>query len=100
METICLSINHNRCLSNAFTFILKNNIFLFFFNCVNIYFLCKVGNHINVQDGKWTALDAGIGGGVDSYFEYLVKGSILFQEPKYLKMFKGMWFFHSIHCIF
>ncbi|GFY59838.1 ER degradation-enhancing alpha-mannosidase-like protein 2 [Trichonephila inaurata madagascariensis] len=48
---------------------------------------CK-GNHINVQDGKWTALDSGIGGGVDSYFEYLVKAAILFQEPKYLKMFK------------
>ncbi|CAL1264962.1 unnamed protein product [Larinioides sclopetarius] len=47
-----------------------------------------VGNHINVQDGKWTALDSGIGGGVDSYFEYLVKGAILFQEPKFLKMFK------------
>ncbi|XP_015930043.1 ER degradation-enhancing alpha-mannosidase-like protein 2 [Parasteatoda tepidariorum] len=47
-----------------------------------------VGNHINVQDGKWTALDSGIGGGVDSYFEYLVKGAILFQEPKYLKMFR------------
>lgn len=24
--------------------------------------------------GRWTALDAGIGGGVDSYYEYLVKG--------------------------
>ncbi|XP_035212115.1 ER degradation-enhancing alpha-mannosidase-like protein 2 [Stegodyphus dumicola] len=47
-----------------------------------------VGNHINVQDGKWTALDSGIGGGVDSYFEYLVKGAILFQEPKFMKMFK------------
>ncbi|GFU11169.1 ER degradation-enhancing alpha-mannosidase-like protein 2 [Nephila pilipes] len=47
-----------------------------------------VGNHINVQDGKWTALDSGIGGGVDSYFEYLVKAAILFQEPKFLKMFK------------
>ncbi|CAB4065345.1 EDEM2 [Lepeophtheirus salmonis] len=32
-----------------------------------------VGNHVNVQTGKWTAVDAGIGAGVDSYFEYLVK---------------------------
>lgn len=34
-----------------------------------------LGNHIDVQTGRWTAQDAGIGGGVDSYYEYLVKGS-------------------------
>lgn len=33
-----------------------------------------LGNHIDVMTGRWTAQDAGIGGGVDSYFEYLVKG--------------------------
>ena len=33
-----------------------------------------VGNHINTQTGHWTATEAGIGAGVDSYFEYLVKG--------------------------
>ncbi|XP_067141881.1 ER degradation-enhancing alpha-mannosidase-like protein 2 isoform X1 [Centruroides vittatus] len=47
-----------------------------------------VGNHINVQEGKWTALDAGIGAGVDSYYEYLVKGSILLHKPELMKMFK------------
>lgn len=47
-----------------------------------------VGNHINVQEGKWTAMDAGIGGGIDSYYEYLVKGAMLFQKPKLIKMFK------------
>lgn len=36
-----------------------------------------VGNHIDVMTGRWTAQDAGIGGGVDSYFEYLVKGLLL-----------------------
>ncbi|OWK03407.1 EDEM2, partial [Cervus elaphus hippelaphus] len=30
-----------------------------------------VGNHIDVLTGKWVAQDAGIGAGVDSYFEYL-----------------------------
>ncbi|KAG1678328.1 ER degradation-enhancing alpha-mannosidase-like protein 2 [Nymphon striatum] len=47
-----------------------------------------VGNHIDVQTGKWTASDAGIGAGVDSYFEYLVKGAILLQKPELMKMFE------------
>ncbi|KAL3267107.1 hypothetical protein HHI36_011247 [Cryptolaemus montrouzieri] len=46
------------------------------------------GNHIDVQTGRWTAQDAGIGSGVDSYFEYLVKGSILLQRPELMKMFR------------
>uniref|UniRef100_A0A5S6QM49 alpha-1,2-Mannosidase n=1 Tax=Trichuris muris TaxID=70415 RepID=A0A5S6QM49_TRIMR len=37
-----------------------------------------VGNHIDIQSSAWTATDSGIGGGVDSYFEYLLKGSALF----------------------
>ncbi|CAH3046550.1 unnamed protein product [Porites evermanni] len=47
-----------------------------------------VGNHIDVLSGKWTAQDAGIGAGVDSYFEYLLKGGILFGLPKLVDMFK------------
>lgn len=46
-----------------------------------------VGNHINVQDGKWTATESGIGGGVDSYFEYLVKGAMLLQMPHLMRIF-------------
>ncbi|KAL5007551.1 hypothetical protein ScPMuIL_016357 [Solemya velum] len=46
-----------------------------------------VGNHIDVATGKWTALDAGIGGGIDSYFEYLVKGAIMFNKSELLDMF-------------
>ncbi|KAF0293831.1 ER degradation-enhancing alpha-mannosidase-like protein 2 [Amphibalanus amphitrite] len=46
------------------------------------------GNHINVLTGKWTALDAGIGAGVDSYYEYLVKGSQLLQRPELAAMFE------------
>lgn len=45
-----------------------------------------VGNHIDVETGKWTALDSGIGAGVDSYYEYLVKGSILLQKPDLMAM--------------
>ncbi|CAG9865337.1 unnamed protein product [Phyllotreta striolata] len=45
------------------------------------------GNHIDTETGRWTAQDAGIGSGVDSYFEYLVKGSILLQRPELMEMF-------------
>jgi ER degradation enhancer, mannosidase alpha-like 2 len=45
------------------------------------------GNHIDVQSGIWTAQDAGIGAGVDSYFEYLVKGSIMTNRPELYQMF-------------
>ncbi|CAN7937452.1 unnamed protein product [Ixodes hexagonus] len=48
-----------------------------------------VGNHIDVQTGRWTAVDAGIGAGVDSYFEYLVKGAIMLQMPELVRMFKA-----------
>lgn len=38
---------------------------------------------------KWVAQDAGIGAGVDSYFEYLVKGAILLQDKELMSMFLG-----------
>ena len=34
-------------------------------------------------------MDSGIGAGMDSYFEYLVKGSVLFADTRWLDMFKG-----------
>lgn len=45
------------------------------------------GNHIDVQTGRWTAQDAGIGSGVDSYYEYLVKGAIMLNRPELMAMF-------------
>lgn len=42
---------------------------------------------------KWVAQDAGIGAGVDSYFEYLVKGAILLQDKELMAMFLGEQFF-------
>lgn len=47
-----------------------------------------LGNHIDIMTGRWTAQDAGIGGGVDSYFEYLVKGAILLEKPELMSMFR------------
>jgi len=49
----------------------------------------KVGNHINIQTGQWTANDCTIGSGVDSYFEYLAKGAILFRQPELMNMLNG-----------
>ncbi|KAG8565764.1 hypothetical protein GDO81_012968 [Engystomops pustulosus] len=46
-----------------------------------------VGNHIDVMTSKWVAQDAGIGAGVDSYFEYLVKGAILLQDEEMMSTF-------------
>lgn len=45
------------------------------------------GNHIDVQTGRWTGIDSGIGAGVDSYYEYLVKGSIMLNRPELLAIF-------------
>ncbi|XP_038659558.1 ER degradation-enhancing alpha-mannosidase-like protein 2 isoform X3 [Scyliorhinus canicula] len=46
-----------------------------------------VGNHIDVLTSKWVAQDAGIGAGIDSYFEYLVKGAILLQDEGLMSSF-------------
>lgn len=46
-----------------------------------------VGNHVDVMTGIWTSQDSGIGAGIDSYFEYLVKGALLFNKPELMSMF-------------
>ncbi|TGZ64427.1 hypothetical protein CRM22_006386 [Opisthorchis felineus] len=47
-----------------------------------------LGNHIDVQTGRWTAVESTIGAGVDSLFEYLVKGAALFRLPELDAMFR------------
>lgn len=49
----------------------------------------QIGNHINIQTGEWTANDCTIGSGVDSYFEYLAKGAILFRDAELMNMLDG-----------
>lgn len=39
--------------------------------------------------GKWIVLDFGIGGGIDFYFEYFVKGVIMFDILELLEYFRG-----------
>lgn len=39
-----------------------------------------VGDGIDVETGKWTSTDSHVSGGIDSYYEYLWKCSVLFGD--------------------
>ena len=45
-----------------------------------------VGSEIDVETGKWIDPTAGIRGGIDSYYEYLLKASILFDDKDCARM--------------
>jgi ER degradation enhancer, mannosidase alpha-like 2 len=47
-----------------------------------------VGSGINVETGQWTDKTAGIQGGIDSYYEYLLKAAILFHDPDCERMWR------------
>lgn len=47
-----------------------------------------VGNHINIDTGVWVAAEAGVGGLVDSFYEYMWKGYVLFGDERLLHMFR------------
>ena len=47
-----------------------------------------VGTSINVETGKWTNPDSHISGMIDSYYEYLLKASILFDDKDCERMWK------------
>ncbi|MGO8718336.1 MAG: glycoside hydrolase family 47 protein [Acidobacteriaceae bacterium] len=47
-----------------------------------------VGSGINVETGQWTDKSAGIHGGIDSYYEYLLKAAILFHDPDCERMWR------------
>ena len=46
-----------------------------------------VGTVLNIHNGDWIRRDSGVGAGVDSYYEYLLKAYILFGDDQYLKRF-------------
>uniref|UniRef100_A0AC35G1W1 Alpha-1,2-Mannosidase n=1 Tax=Panagrolaimus sp. PS1159 TaxID=55785 RepID=A0AC35G1W1_9BILA len=52
-----------------------------------VKFATKLLPAFNTETGMPYATDAGIGAGVDSYFEYLAKGGLLFHRPKLLQQF-------------
>src|SRR5213075_3099250 len=47
-----------------------------------------VGESINVETGAWTDTDSHIGGGIDSYYEYLWKCWLLFGDKDCLEMWR------------
>lgn len=47
-----------------------------------------VGTNINVETGKWTNTDSHISAEIDSYYEYLLKCAILFDDADCRKMWQ------------
>ena len=47
-----------------------------------------VGSSIDVETGKWTDSDSHVSGGIDSYYEYLLKAWILFGDKDCERMWK------------
>lgn len=48
-----------------------------------------VGSGINVETGQWTVSNSHISGGIDSYYEYLLKCKILFDDKDCGRMWKA-----------
>jgi ER degradation enhancer, mannosidase alpha-like 2 len=48
-----------------------------------------VGSVINVETGEWKDATSHISGGIDSYYEYLLKASILFDDKDCGRMWKS-----------
>ena len=45
-----------------------------------------VGSTINVETGAWEDRDSHVSGGIDSYYEYLLKSWLLFRDPDFERM--------------
>uniref|UniRef100_A0AAR2JPE7 alpha-1,2-Mannosidase n=1 Tax=Pygocentrus nattereri TaxID=42514 RepID=A0AAR2JPE7_PYGNA len=46
-----------------------------------------MGTVINIHNGDWVRRDSGVGAGIDSYYEYLMKAYILLGDNVYLERF-------------
>ncbi|XP_077478409.1 ER degradation-enhancing alpha-mannosidase-like protein 3 [Stigmatopora argus] len=46
-----------------------------------------VGTVINIHNGEWVRRDSGVGAGIDSYYEYLMKAYILLGDNVFLERF-------------
>ena len=42
-------------------------------------------NDINIDTGKWSSNISGLGAGMDSFYEYLLKSYIVFEDPRVRK---------------
>jgi mannosidase alpha-like ER degradation enhancer 2 len=47
-----------------------------------------VGEEIDVETGEWTSKASHVGGGIDSYYEYLLKCDVLFHDRECRTMWK------------
>jgi len=50
-----------------------------------------LGNTINVDNGGWVRRTSGIGAGIDSFYEYLLKSYLAFGDAEYLEMFSTLY---------
>lgn len=50
-----------------------------------------LGNTFNVDKGTWIRRQSGIGAGIDSYYEYLLKAYLSFGDEDYLNMYIEMY---------
>ena len=48
-----------------------------------------VGEEIDVETGAWISPTSHVGGGIDSYYEYLLKSAILFDDKECLAMWQS-----------
>ncbi len=48
-----------------------------------------VGDGINVKTGEWTGRDSSLSGGIDSYYEYLLKGWLLWGDQDCERMWES-----------
>lgn len=52
------------------------------------------GNVVNIQTGEWKNVISGLGAGLDSFYEYLLKAFVLFGVEADLKMFQVVRLLH------
>jgi mannosidase alpha-like ER degradation enhancer 1 len=48
-----------------------------------------VGSTIHTQTGRWLQTHSGIGAGIDSFYEYLLKAYIMFGDEEMLEWFNA-----------
>ena len=51
-----------------------------------------LGAHVDLRTGQWTQADAGIGRGIDSFYEYMLKAHMLFGDVQYLAIFHDIYY--------
>ena len=55
-----------------------------------------MGTIINIGNGKWIHTQSGIGAGIDSFYEYLLKSYILFGDNSIFDMFNKVTSYYKI----